>query len=178
MSQTLFIQLALGVIIGASVGAVLGYVGKCSTGTCPLTANPVRGSLYGGLMGLLFATTLGGTQRAAYTGEHTAVRINSMEDFQQQVMNAEQPVVVDFYSDYCPPCKTLAPIIEKLAADYQGRAVVAKVDVRKLPEIAQQFNIYGTPTVLFLQNGQEVTRKVGLDREGAYSQQLNEMLKS
>lgn len=178
MNQALFIQLALGVLIGGALGAVLGYVGKCSTGTCPLTANPSRGAMYGAILGVLFATTMGGPQRTAYSGEHAAMQIESVADFEQKVLNAEQPVVVDFYSDYCPPCVTLAPIIEKLAADYEGQAVVAKVDVRKLPEIAQKYNVYGTPTVLFLKNGEEVIRKVGLDREGAYSQQLDEMLKS
>ncbi len=176
MDKYLLIQLAAGLLIGGSLGALLGYTGKCSTGACPLTANPLRGSLYGGFMGILFATTLGGGRRAAYAGDGAAVQIESAEDFQSQVMAADQPVLVDFYSPYCPPCNRLAPIVDKLAEEYEGRARVVKVDVRKLPQIAQQFGVQGTPTVVILQNGEEVTRSVGLEREQAYSQQLEKLL--
>lgn len=176
MDKYLLIQIAAGLLIGGSLGALLGYVGKCSTGTCPLTANPLRGAIYGGIMGVLFATTLGGGRRAVYAGNGAAVQIESTEDFQLQVMATEQPVLVDFYSPYCPPCHRLAPIVDKLAEDYEGRALVVKVDVQKLPQIAQQFGVQGTPTVVILQNGEEVTRSVGLEREQAYREQLTKLL--
>jgi thioredoxin 1 len=176
MDKYLLIQIAAGLLIGGSLGAVLGYVGKCSTGACPLTANPLRGSLYGAFLGVLFATTLGGNRRAAYAGDGAALRIASAEDFQVQVMDAEQPVLVDFYSPYCPPCHRLAPIVDKLAEDYKGRAVVVKVDVQKLPQVAQKFGVYGTPTVIILQNGQEVTRSVGLEQKQTYAAQLDQLL--
>lgn len=176
MNNFLIIQIAAGVLIGGSIGALLGYVGKCSSGSCPLTANPMRGSLYGAFLGVLFATTLGGTQRASYAGTGAAEHIKSNEDFQSKVLTAEQPVVIDFYGAYCPPCHQLAPIIDKLAEDYDGRAMVVKVDVAKLPEVAQRYNIYGTPTVIFLKNGEEVARSVGLEGEAAYRQQLDQLL--
>jgi thioredoxin 1 len=176
MDKYLLIQIAAGLAIGGSLGALLGYTGKCSTGACPLTATPLRGSLYGGFLGVLFVTTLGGGRRAAYAGDGAALRIETREAFQTQVMETEQPVLVDFYSPHCPPCHRLAPIVDKLAEDYEGRAVVAKVDVQKLPQIAQQFGVYGTPTVVILQDGQEVTRSVGLEREQAYAEQLDKLL--
>ena len=177
MDKILLMQIAAGVLIGGSLGALLGYVGKCSSGTCPLTANPLRGSLYGIGLGVLFATALGGSQRASYAGTGAAARIESNEEFQSTVLAAQQPVVVDFYGAHCPPCHRLAPIIDRLAEDYEGRAVVVKVDVAKHPQIARQFNIYGTPTVVFLMHGEEVTRSVGLERAAAYKEQLEQLLR-
>jgi len=176
MDKYLLIQIAAGLMIGGSLGALLGHVGKCSTGACPLTANPLRGSLYGAFLGVLFATTMGGNRRAAYASDGAALRIESTDSFQSQVMESQQPVLVDFYSPHCPPCHRLAPIVDKLAEDYAGRAVVVKVDVQKLPQIAQQFGVYGTPTVIILKNGQEVKRSVGLEQEQAYAEQLDLLL--
>lgn len=176
MDKIIIIQLVAGILIGGAIGALLGYVGKCSTGTCPLTANPMRGSLYGAFLGVLLATTFGGTQRNALAVAGAAAHIESVEDFQMKVLDSEQPVVVDFYSKSCPPCIQLAPTINKLAEDYADKAVVVKVDVRKLPELAQQYSIRGTPTVVFLQHGEEVKRTIGLDQESTYKQQLDTML--
>ncbi|MCG8684935.1 MAG: thioredoxin family protein [Desulfobacterales bacterium] len=176
MDKIFIIQIIAGVLIGGSLGAVMGYYGKCSSGTCPLTANPMRGSLYGAFLGVLFATALGGPQRAAYSASGAAAQITSEEEFQTKVLDANQPVLVDFYGAHCPPCHRLAPIIDKLAEDYAGKAVVVKVDAAMLPRVAQNFGIYGTPTVVYLKNGQEVTRSVGVEREESYRQQLDALL--
>jgi thiol-disulfide isomerase/thioredoxin len=138
MQRAMVIQLVLGLLIGGSLGATLGYFGKCSTGTCPLTANPYRGAFLGALIGGFFAFSTG-SSRVAPEGKvagYDAVQIENAADFDNQVLGAEQPVLVDFYSNSCPPCRRLAPTIETLAEEYEGRALVCKVNVDRAPDLA------------------------------------------
>ena len=81
--------------------------------------------------------------------------------------------MVDFWATWCGPCKMLAPIVEKLAADYDGRALVAKVDTDEEMELAQKFGIASIPTVVFLKNGVEFDRKVGVMPESAFTAVLD-----
>jgi len=175
MTKAIFIQFLAGLLIGGSLGAVMGYFGKCSTGACPLTANPWRGAFLGAMIGGLFAWTSGSSRSVveATGGEQAAVQIGAMEDFESQVLGADKPVLVDFYSTSCPPCRKLAPTIEKLAKQYEGRAVISKVNVDKLPQLAARYGIQGIPAVLFFKNGQEVQRLVGLRPQEAYTSILN-----
>ncbi|MBP7052055.1 MAG: thioredoxin [Phycisphaerae bacterium] len=102
--------------------------------------------------------------------------INSAEDFDARVLRASQPVLVDFYADWCGPCRTLAPTIEKLAERYAGRAVVVKVNVDRLSELAGRYGIQGIPAVLFFHAGKEVERLVGAQPERAYSEVLDRLI--
>ena len=70
--------------------------------------------------------------------------------------------MVDFWADWCGPCKMLSPVIESLAGQYDGRVLVGKVNVDEEPELARRFGIMSIPTVVFLKNGQEIDRKVGV----------------
>ena len=83
------------------------------------------------------------------------------ENFQQEVLQAKKPVLVDFWAPWCGPCRMLAPILEEIAAETDG-AVIAKVNVDEQPELAQAFGVMSIPTVVFLKNGQEFDRKVGV----------------
>ena len=70
--------------------------------------------------------------------------------------------MVDFWAPWCGPCQMLGPVMEDLAAQYEGKALVAKVDVDEEPELARRFGVMNIPTVVFLKNGEEFDRKIGL----------------
>jgi len=177
------VKVILGILIGASVGAVLGHFGKCSSGACPLTANPFRGAIYGAVMGALF-TFSAGTGRTAPVdlGEQPApgeglIHIASAEGFNQYIGQSSMPCLVDFYSDTCPPCRQLSPAIERLAGKYKGRAVICKINTDTAPQLASPYGISAIPAVLFFENGEEVQREIGLKPQEFYEKILNQMLK-
>ncbi len=180
MQRALMIQLGVGLLVGGALGALLGHFGKCSTGTCPLTANPYRGAFIGALVGgvLAFSSASSRTRAEVDTEGQIALHIDNVADFERHVLHATVPVLVDFYSNSCPPCRVLAPTIEELAEDYEGRAVVAKVNVGKAQALARQYRIQGIPAVIFFQQGQETQRLVGLRPKGAYTEVLNKLVES
>jgi thioredoxin len=179
MTRTLIIQLVVGLLIGGAMGAVLGRLGKCSTGTCPLTANPYRGAFVGALLGGMLVFS-GGASRGNPEGKeegYSAIHIDSADDFQKHVVNADKPVLVDFYLDTCPPCRQLAPTVEVLAEEYEGRAIVCKINAAEVPDVARQYGVQGVPAVLFFSGGQVVQRFVGLMPKKTYTEVLDSLTK-
>ena len=83
------------------------------------------------------------------------------EEFEAQVLEAELPVVVDFWAPWCGPCKMVGPILEKLAEEYAGKVLVAKVNTDENQQYAQQYGVQGIPTMIFLNQGQLVHSQVG-----------------
>ena len=83
------------------------------------------------------------------------------ETFARTIQEAEVPVLVDFYADWCGPCKVMAPAIDEIAATYQGRALVAKLDTDRAQRTASSFNIRGIPTTIVFKGGKEVARQTG-----------------
>ena len=161
-------KILLGVLIGGAIGAGLGYFGKCSSGTCPLTANPYRGAIYGAVMGALLVSMFSRVPKETKESSNI-IHINSKADFKTHVLDARGVCLVDLFSNRCPPCRVLAPIISSLADKYTGRVTVCKVDVDAVPAVAQQYGVRAIPTVLIIKNGKEVKRLVGLRPESEYA---------
>jgi thioredoxin 2 len=100
------------------------------------------------------------------------VAIASAEDFDELVRDAKVPVLVDFWADWCGPCRMVAPELEKLASQHQGRLVVAKVDTEALPAVAGRFAIRSIPTMILFRDGREAKRLSGAMPAAAIAQQL------
>jgi thioredoxin 2 len=83
------------------------------------------------------------------------------DTFERSIRDSEVPVLVDFYADWCAPCKVMAPFVDQLAARYQGRAVVAKLNTDAAQRTATAFQIRGVPTVIVFSGGREVARQTG-----------------
>jgi thioredoxin 1 len=82
-------------------------------------------------------------------------------NFEEVVLKSDKPVVVDFWAEWCGPCRMLGPIIEEMSHDYDGKAVIGKVNVDLNPGVAAQFGIRNIPTVLIIKNGEVVDKVVG-----------------
>ena len=89
----------------------------------------------------------------------------SEEDFERTVLEAEVPVLVDFFADWCGPCKILAPTMDEIARANQGRLLVVKVDTDRAQEVAERYGIRGVPTVILFRDGEEVERSSGIEPE-------------
>lgn len=97
------------------------------------------------------------------------------ENWQSEVLGSAEPVLVDFWAPWCPPCRQLAPTISKLAEAYAGKVKVGKLDTDQNEEIAGSLRISGIPAVLIFQGGKEVDRIVGFQAESKYTTALERL---
>ena len=104
-----------------------------------------------------------------------AARI-SKEDFEQKVLQSELPVIVDFYSDSCIPCKQLSPILGDIEDDYEDKLKVFKVNVNFDEKLASQYEVLASPTLFFFIDGKEVNRIRGLVKKPELSEQIEALL--
>lgn len=88
-----------------------------------------------------------------------ALAINK-ENF-EQLLASGQPVVIDFWAEWCGPCRTMSPIVDELAAEYEGRVVIGKCDVEENDEITMKYGVRNIPTIVFLKGGEQVDKQVG-----------------
>lgn len=103
------------------------------------------------------------------------VNIND-ENFDQEVLESTLPVVVDFGAEWCGPCKRLAPVIEELAGDFDGKAKIATLDVDESKQSASKFNIMSVPTLIFFKAGKPVDQVVGLVPKQNLTEKINSLL--
>ena len=96
--------------------------------------------------------------------------------FEEAVLKSDKPVLVDFGAEWCGPCRTLGPIIEELAAEYEGRVVVGKVDVDNNQEFSAKYGVRNIPTVLMFKDGEVVGRQVGVASKKTYTDSLDSLL--
>lgn len=101
-----------------------------------------------------------------------AAHINQ-DEFDTKVLGSDKPVMVDFYAEWCGPCKMAAPIIDQLADEYADRALIVKVDVDTNNELAGKYGVMSIPTVIIYKDGKEIDRKIGFPGEAGYRSMLN-----
>lgn len=143
-------KLLLFVLVGGLVGAALGYFGKCTSGACPFTANPFRGAGFGALVGLLFAMSSGSgffQSKTVVPDSEAIIRVKDVAELDQLLASSLVPVMVDFYADWCGPCRRLAPELSAVADAWKDRAVVVKVNVDAQREIASKYGVQSIPDV-------------------------------
>ena len=102
----------------------------------------------------------------------------NQQNFESEVLQSSQPVLVDFWAPWCGPCRTIAPAIEELAEEFDGRASVGKVNVDENPALAAAFGVQGIPTLLVFQNGKVVDQVVGALPKQALADMLQAKLKA
>ena len=105
-----------------------------------------------------------------------AARI-SKEDFEQKVLQSELPVIVDFYSDSCIPCKQLSPILGDIEDDYEDKLKVFKVNVNYDAELAEQYQVLASPTLIFFKEGKEADRIRGLVKKPELAEHVETLLR-
>jgi thioredoxin 1 len=229
------IRLLLGILIGGAIGALLGYLGKCSSGSCPFTANPLRGAICGAVVGLLLASVLSApskpnpiptdgkpvppkgaeeiAERTTETSEASAegseavqmdgepdrsatglqdersgiVEPLTKESFLQKVFNYEQnkewkfegdlPCIIDFYADWCAPCKMVEPVLRELAQEYQGKLNIYRIDTQAEQELAAAFGIQSIPSILFVPLNDKPQMAVGALPKKTLKEAIKEVLK-
>lgn len=109
--------------------------------------------------------------------EHYAVEITD-SNFEELVLKSDKPVVVDFWAEWCGPCRMVGPVVEELAKAYEGRAIVGKVNVDANPQVATKYGIRSIPTILFLKNGEIKNRNVGASPLATLAEKLDDVLNS
>jgi len=95
------------------------------------------------------------------------------ENFNEVVSSSDKPVLVDFWASWCGPCRQVSPIMEQLAEEYEGKAIVAKVNVDEQGELSQKFRIMSIPTVMLFKEGQMVEKVVGVRTKEEFSKLID-----
>lgn len=104
-----------------------------------------------------------------------AIEIND-QSFKEEVLSSNEPVLVDFWAEWCGPCRSLSPIVEELAEEFKGKIKVAKIDIDANQGISVEYGIRNIPTLLFFKNGQVVDKVVGVQPKEKLTAKLQSLL--
>jgi len=148
--------------IGTLLGATLGWF---------KSKRPIAGAFVGASVCVLIAFLF-------FRPPAKTIAVETPVEFDEEVLRAEGLVLVDFYADWCPPCRQLAPIIDELAEEYRGQVKFVKLNVDKAPAVLDWYGIRGIPTVIIFDNSQPVQVWVGCQMPDAYRQGLDAILAS
>ncbi len=99
------------------------------------------------------------------------------QTFDEEVLRSEKPVLVDFFADWCGPCRMVSPIVEELAGTYEGKIVVGKLDVDVNTKVAQDYRVMSIPTVILFEKGKEIARQVGFGGKEGYIKMVEQVIK-
>jgi len=99
------------------------------------------------------------------------------QNFNQEVIKNSRPVLVDFFAEWCGPCKMQAPIIDELTKEYENKVRVFKLDVDKNQQTAQDYQVMSIPTIVLFKNGKEIERLMGLQQKPVLTERINNLLK-
>ncbi|MBO5685617.1 MAG: thioredoxin [Alistipes sp.] len=94
----------------------------------------------------------------------------------EALLASGQPVVIDFWAEWCGPCRMIAPVVEELAAEYEGKVIIGKCDVEENDEITMKYGVRNIPTIIFLKDGQVVDKQVGACQKGALVEKIEKLL--
>jgi thioredoxin 1 len=104
------------------------------------------------------------------------IHVSSTKDWQTQVVDSPKPVFVDFWAEWCGPCRMVGPVVEELAKDYDGKVDFVKVNVDEANELAAKYNVFSIPTLILLHKGQVIAQQVGAASKEAYKNMIERAL--